>query len=262
MRLESVRAFGVLALLAGAAVAQAQQAPAHHYWYVHQETAKPSMLAQWNSTTVEVMTLGVKAKAPTMSKGIVLEGDDLNFTFAFPTPDLAGAEAINADFALMQKTNPTGFADLLKRGWAPVEAVREFVLDEQPDLSYTPAHPAFDIKDARFYHYDVYYVMPGHDDEAAALAKDFRALFQAKGITHPYRIFTVVTGPDMPALIVESPAKSAADFYGFQATDLAALGDAGKALFERAFAITRRIERKNMTLRPDLSPPMWPQAAK
>ena len=158
------------------------------------------------------------------------------------------------------KGDPKAFADLMKRGTAPVDSVREFILEEHPELSYRPEKPTLKPEDARFYHYDIYYIVPGHEDDAAAVAKDFAALFKVKGVSQGYRIFTVVSGPEMPALIVEVPARDGADYYTTDAAARAALGDAGKALFARAFAITRRLEHRNAMMRPDLSPAMWPQA--
>ena len=257
---KSLVGIGVLALASLSATVEAQGTPQGQLWYIHQEMAKPSMLAEWNSTTLEVMQLAAKVKAPTLMKGVVLEGDDLTFTFAAPIQGFAGIAALNSDFELMAKNDPKAFADLMKRGYAPVESVREFVLEEHAELSYVPAKPSLKPEEARFYHYDIYYLLPGHEEEAAMVAKDFLALFKAKGIAQGYRIFTVVSGPEMPALIVEVPAKSGADYYTTDEAARAALGDAGKALFGRAFAITRRLEHRNAMMRADLSPALWPSA--
>ncbi len=248
----------VFALAFAGTVAQAQATPQGQLWYIHQEMAKPSMLAEWNSTTLEVMQLAAKVKAPTLMKGVVLEGDDLTFTFAAPIQGFAGIGALSADFELMAKSDPKAFGDLMKRGYAPVDSVREFILEEHAELSYKPEKPSLKPEDARFYHYDIYYIVPGHEEEAAAVAKDFLALFKVKGVSQGYRIFTVVSGPDMPALIVEVPAKSGADYYTTDEAARMALGDAGKALFQRAFAITRRLEHRNAVMRADLSPALWP----
>lgn len=258
MTRKGLMGIGVLTLLVAGRVGA--QAPQGRLWFVHQEMAKPSMLAEYNATTLEVMKLAAKVKVPTLGKSVVLEGDDLTFTIAMPIADLNGAAAVNDDFATMAKSDPKYFADLLKRGWAPVESVREFVLMEQPEMSYVPAKPYLDPAAARFYHYDIYYVMPGHEDEGAAIARDFAALFKAKGVTQAYRIFTVVNGPEMPAIVVETPAKDGADYYSTTAAVQAQLGEAGRALFGRAYAHSRRIEHRNAMLRPDLSPSLWPAA--
>src|SRR5436190_12482020 len=191
----------VLALALAGATAEAQGTPQGQLWYIHQEMAKPSMLAEWNATTLELIQLAAKVKAPTVMKGVVLEGDDLTYTFAAPIQGFAGIGALNADFELMAKSDPKGFADLMKRGYAPVDSVREFILEERPELSYRPEKPSLKPEEAHFYHYDIYYVVPGHEEEAAAVSKDFVTLFKAKGVSQGYRIFTVVSGPEMPAVI-------------------------------------------------------------
>lgn len=249
----------VMAFALAGAAARAQMAGGQ-LWYVHQEVAKPWMLAEYDSTTKEVMSLGAKHKAPLLSQAVVLQGEDLTYTIAIPVKDANGNQAIAAEFGMIAEKEGPGFADVMRRGWAPVESVREFVLQEWPELSYRPEKPSYKPGETAFYHYDIYYVMPGHDEEALAIAKDFVALFKAKGIGEGYRTFTVVNGPEMPALIVEVPAKDGADYYARNAAAQATLGDAGRALFARAFAITRRLERKNAMLRPDLSPATWPRS--
>src|ERR1044071_8910187 len=111
---KSLVGMGVLAaaLVAGGAMAQGAKNP---LWYIHQEAAKPSMLGQWNATTLEVMRMAAKVKAPTMRKGIVREGDDLNFLFAAPIDGFAGIGALNADFEKMAQADPKAFTDLMQR---------------------------------------------------------------------------------------------------------------------------------------------------
>lgn len=120
-------------------------------------------------------------------------------------------------------------------------------------MSYKPSSPRFKPEEATFFHYDLYFVQPGKEDEAWALCKEFVALFKAKNIANPYRIFTPRVGYETPAIFVEVPAKDAADYYGFDEKDRAALGEEGRKLFAKAFAISRRIEHRNAWLRPDLS---------
>lgn len=263
MNRKGLLAGSVLALAAwvgganGVAVAQDSSDAPGQLWLVHQEIAKPSMLQQWNSTTLEVMQLAAKVGAPTMTRSIVLEGEDLTFSFAVPLKSFNDITGVSQDFDLMAKKEPKAFADLMQRGWAPVESSREFFLRERTDLSYRPEHSSLKPEDMRFYRYDTYAVMPGKEDEAMAIAREFAALYKAKGVTRPYRVFWVESGPDMPALVVESPAKDGADYYTELAAERAQLGEEGKALFARAYAISRRIQHNNAWLRPDLSPSLW-----
>ena len=66
----------------------------------------------------------------------------------------------------------------------------------------------------------------------------------------------------MPVIVVRSTAKDPADYYAIDMKDRELLGDEGKALFARAFAITRRFETKGGWIRPDLSTMTAPDAKK
>lgn len=239
-------------LLAGALAAQAP--PAMETWMIHQEMVQPSKVAQYEATTREFVET-VKANRDTAPHFVfsTLMSPDFTYTYALQIPNMAGVDTINGEFgALAQKLGPK-WADLSRRNGETLTSVREFVVGVVPSLSYQPATPRLKPGEAKFAHFDFYYVMPGHEDEADKICADFAALYKAKNLPNGYWIMKSVLGSDMPAIIVRTDAKDAADFYGAQAQDMAAIGDAGKALFARAFAITRRFETRDAWLRPDLS---------
>jgi hypothetical protein len=70
-----------------------------------------------------------------------------------------------------------------------------------------------------------------------------------------YRLFKVLTGSDLPALVVAVDARDLADYATTDAASRKRLGSDGEALFAKAFALTRRFERFNTVVRPDLSLP-------
>lgn len=169
---------------------------------------------------------------------------------------------MNAEIEALAKAGGAKFADLWKRGGDTMEYSKEMAVQNSTELSYTPAAPRMKFEDMRYFHYDFYYVLAGHEAEADAVAKDFVALWKSKNIPDGYRLFKSVTGPEMPVIIVEVGAKDMADYAVHSAANLAAVGDAGKALFGRAWAVTRRFESKNCVLRPDLVVPPAPTAKK
>ena len=253
--------FALASLALAAGTARAQQ---HPMYVVHQEQVKPSMVEQYEATQKEFVAMVTKNKAAMPHFSFVgLMGEDFLYTYVAPVPNYAGLDGINQDFgALAQKEGPR-FADLMKRGGAPTEVVRESVVSLWPELSYAPASPRLAFEDARYFHYDFYHLMPGRDGDAEALAKDFVALFKSKNIPNAYRLFKVEMGYEMPGLIVEVGAKDPVDYYAQQKSDMALLGKEGQALFARAQALTRRFESRTAWLRPDLSVmPPAPGAAK
>jgi hypothetical protein len=245
-----------VALIGRAAVAQP---PTGQWWILHQETAKPSQLALYEQTAKEFKAIveANRAAMPTFFY-TVLQGDDMTYTYAARIKNFAGMDAINGEFGAMAQVAGAKFGELMQRGAPAIDHWAEFVVGEEPELGYKPANPKLKMDDAAYYRYTMYYVMPGKEEEAKAVAKDYSALFKSKGVGNGYNLYWALTGPVLPLLVVEQWAKDQADWVATDAAVRAAVGDAIKPLDQRALAITRRIETKTAWLRPDLS--AWPAA--
>jgi hypothetical protein len=68
-----------------------------------------------------------------------------------------------------------------------------------------------------------------------------------------YRLMKLAFGHDAPLLVVSVGARDADDFAAQDAKMRKTLGAEGEALFARAFALTRRFDRRSGWVRPDLS---------
>jgi hypothetical protein len=240
-----------LALAAGAGFAQEHPS----VYLIHQEVVKPSMVQAYEAAAKEFAAMVVRNKAlvPHFTYA-ALAGDDFVYTYVAPIPNSSGIDAIRQDFGQLAQKEGPAFAELMKREGASQEYVKEWVVGLAPELSYAPAAPRLRREDMRYFHYDVYYVMADRGAEADALCKEFLAFFKSKNIPNGYRVFKPQVGPEMPAIIVEVGAKDPTDYETQSANDRVTLGEAGKALFAKAFAITRRFESRGAWLRPDLSP--------
>jgi hypothetical protein len=239
--------------LAAVGAAGAQERP---LYVIHQEFAKPSQVAQYEATTKEFVAMVSKNKtAMPHFSFTTLSSDDFVYTYVARIPNFGGIDGITQDFQALGLKEGAAFADLMRRGGATMDRVREWIVSHAPELSYTPANPRLPFAEARYFHYDTYYLQPGRELEVDALAKEFLALYKAKNVPNGYRIFRVEMGPEMPAVVVEVGAKDPADYHTQTVSDLAILGDAGKALFAKALAMSRRVEQHSAWLRPDLSLP-------
>ncbi len=253
------RAFGMCAGLALlAATAAAQQPPSGQWYLLHQEMAKPSQVAAFESTTREFIALVTKNRAamPDFSFNC-LQGEDFTYTFVVPIQGFAGVDKVMANFAALMQADGAKAGELFGRSGATYEHTSEWVVAHAPELSYVPEKPRVKIEDAKFLQYALYYVMPGKEQEVDAIGKDFIALFRAKGVTDGYNIYRSMMSQEMPMVAVEQWGQDEADFYAQVAKNDALLGDAQKPLLARALAITRRFEVEKTWARPDLSlPPM------
>jgi hypothetical protein len=111
------------------------------------------------------------------------------------------------------------------------------------------------MEEEKYTRLDFYYLLPGKQSEAEAIARDYVALFKQKNITQRYSIFMNIMGNDLPVLVAAIPGKSEADVVAADQSTEATLGADVRPLQARAMAITRRFERRTATYRPDLSYP-------
>lgn len=245
-----------VAIWLAAVPASAQWGPTGPLFAVHEEIVKPSRLGEYEAANLDFKKLVVEHKAamPHFSY-LAFQGDDLTYLFLAPIPDLNGFTAIGGDFAALAQADATHFGDVFGRSNAAIESWSDYVIELDPALSYAPANPRVSLESTTFRHLDFYHLIPGKEADADALAREFLALYKAKNLPNPYHIYKGVLGGEMPTLIVVAPAKDAADYAMAERSDREALGEAGKALFARAFALTRRFESKTYVLRPELSVP-------
>ena len=136
----------------------------------------------------------------------------------------------------------------------------EMVVAYMPELSYRPAAPRLKPEEALYAKLAFYAIEPGHEEEADAIARDYAALYKAKGITSGYQLFKAVMAPAMPMIIVRIPAKDPADWYAADQKAQEQTGAEGQALAARAMAITRHYDMRESWRRPDLD--LAPMAAK
>jgi hypothetical protein len=250
--------FGVVSLVAAcallAAVTAGAQTPGGQYFVLHQEVAKPSMVKEYESSTKEFVALvkANKTKMPHFSFNC-LASPDLTYTYVAPIPNMAGMDAINADFGALAQSAGAAFPDLNKRGGAATEYIKEWVIQLVPELSYSPAEPRAGAP--RYFHYDLYYVMPGREPEAESVGAEYVKLFKAKGVKIGYNVYKVVMGAEMPAYIVSVGATDAADYQAENAKLPGVVGPELQSLSARTAALTRRFETREAVARPDLSVP-------
>jgi hypothetical protein len=247
-----------IVILAGILAAQSAfaQAPQGQYFAVHQELAKPYMIKEYEATSKEfvAMVKANKAKMPHFSFDCIASRDFV-YTYVAPIPNLGGLDGITADFGALAQAAGASFADLMKRGGAATEVNRDGAVQLVPELSYQPAQPRLQPSEAKYRHYDIYYVLPGREADADAVAAEYVKLFKAKNVASGYSLFKGVMGHELPMVLVAVGAKDPVDFYTEDAKVEALLGAEGKALQAKAASLCRRFESRDGWVRPDLSVP-------
>lgn len=250
----TTRLFMMLVIFLSAFVAAiAEEAPAARLWYVHQEIVKPSMLEQYDASAKEFNALAKQhqSKMPHFNITGAFQGEDLTYTYSIPISSLADVDHIIREFGAF--TQAAGVAEVLQKGGAATEQMKEWIVSEPLQLGYAPSQPRLKPEEMKYFHYDMYYVQVGREMEADAVASDFVKLFKTKNIPDGYRLFKALIGEDTSLYTVQIPAKDPADFAVMDAKHREILGKEGEALFARAYSLCRKVESTNAWFRPELT---------
>jgi hypothetical protein len=244
-------------LLTFAVFAQQAPAPKPQLYVIHEEVAKPSALMQYEASGKDfIAALSEKKFTSSTLSFTTFMTPDFHYIYVAPIANFAAYDAMQGEFGRARDTvGASRWDDFMRRGSDAMVSYNESVMLWRPDLSYMPANPRLAQADRRYYRWDFHYLNPGQEKESEAIARDFAALFRQKNMTDSFNIYTAVLGTDLPLLLVAIPARSESDLLAADERINSALGADIRPLHQRAMAITRRFERREGTLRPDLSYP-------
>lgn len=243
----------LLVLTAATAIAQSPSQPP--LLYVHEELAKPSMLAEYESTTKEFGAMLRGAGIPFYFS--VSATDDFHYYYYLPMTSFGDVDKIVQTFMvdMPQKIGAEKVTSLMRRGGATMELTRDWVLVRREDLSYQPTKPRVPPDEVTHLKYDFYYLKPGMEDMVDTLGKEWISTLKAANITDGYTLYQAVIGGELPLVVVVHSGRSVADLLAQATKDNETLGEKGRALSARTFATVRRYETKYATRRPDLGNP-------
>lgn len=245
----------LLILCATALVAQAPAPTPPALLYIHEEIAKPSMVADFEKTTKEFVAMLRGANIPFYFD--VLSTDDFHYYFVLPMKSFGDIDKIMQTFMvdLPQKVTKEKLSDLMRRSGATMEMSSEWVVVRRDDISYAPAKPRLKPEEATYVQLDFYYVKPGMEEMVDKISNDWKAALSAANINDGFTVYQAVMGGDLPLVVVSNTGKNPGDLAMQMGKNMETLGDKGRGLSARTFDVVRRFETKRGRPRPDLSNP-------
>jgi hypothetical protein len=245
----------ILSLVALPLMAHEEGTGEARLWVVYTEVVKPSMWEQYETVGEEMIAAMRAAKVDSpYTYFTILQGEDLTYTAVTPMEDFGDMSKIHEAWMHMgEKIGQAKWAELIRRGSETVDHSSLAVFVERPDLSYQPAAPRMAPGEVRFAEYSFYYLLPGREEEAAAILKDWAELHRKKKVAEAFRVFEAITGDDLPLLVVGTYGKNEVDWIDHGAEVSEALGEQGQGLLRRALGVIRRFEVTRNLVRDDLS---------
>ncbi|HJW94140.1 MAG TPA: hypothetical protein VJ901_11030 [Thermoanaerobaculia bacterium] len=233
----------------------AAEPPKPQLYSLYEEVVNPSMMTQYEGATKDlVKALGEKKLTSASFVVNTYMTSDFHYLYMTPIASWAQLDTIDNDWReLKEKIGAERWTDIQKRGNGAMSSYDSAIIARRDELSYRPETPRLPEEREPFARLEFYYLKPGAEEQAEQVAKDYVTLFKEKKIADGFSIYTALSGHDLPVLVAVIPAQSPADFAAADERNTAALGDALRTLQGRAMSLTRRIERKDVWFRPDLS---------
>lgn len=243
----------MVSLLPLLAVQAQNQSAATQLFTIHEDVVIPSRVVEYEKAAKNLASLMEQHNMATMQYSAA-NSDDFTYIYISPVTNYAGLDNLGAGFAeLEEKMGTKAFEEAMGKFSGNYHSHRDYLIRMHSELSYKPEYGNNMNDGMNFRHWDFYHVYPGKQDQIAEIAKEWVELNKSMDIQQGYRLYTGDMGTDMPLVIVSYSAKSASDFYSNYEKNMAKLGDAGKKLMEKTMAITWKMERREGSMRPDLS---------
>jgi hypothetical protein len=229
---------GVLSL----GIFSSAQAPANQLYALTEIVVEPAKAPDLEAAMKDWVAFYAKNKYPWPYT--IYRTEDFHYYILAPVKDMADfGEMIKTDMELAEKGGPE-FEGLMKRTGGAYVFMNSGMTVARYDLSYAPERPRVKTEEARFICWDYYYGLPGRENEAEQIAKEWQVLYKSKNIPDGFQVWMLVMGPDLPLLVAARWGKSQADFNAAEEKFLETMGDAYTALAKKTMGICRKYERR------------------
>ena len=143
-------------------------------------------------------------------------------------------------------------AESMAKGDKLVSSRDMYYLGLRTDLSYMPERVQITAEQP-YRHYTQLFVHPSKVAEFEATMPEWQAMYRDAGVEQGWRVYSYMTGTDLPAYLVVQAADSEAAFYAQQAERDVVFGDRLQEMRAKTGPTLRRAVNSGGWVRPDLS---------
>ncbi len=155
-------------------------------------------------------------------------------------------EAFSAKFAAESKA-------LNDKLTASYEGFTSYIVTFRPDLSIYPENPREGEGNPTFFTFDIWYIIPGQEQEFEKLSKEMVALCKAKKVAEGWKCMVGGIGADQPVYIWRNLDKGPAEFWTHNAEMWNTLGKEVTPIYEKMEKMLRKRESKTYWFDAELS---------
>ena len=209
--------------------------PKGQLWFCWEATVNPSL----NSQFIDLQT---DFHAPFKENGFPYTisawwDNNFHYYFFYPVESYDDKNRIyEALGAIVQQWGEEKFNKM----WETVVSHRTYFLRSQPETSYAPEEPRLTNDETTFAIWDIFYVIPGKENEIYALNKELSALIRSKNFDDNVQMLTGDIGFEGSTLIGVLYGKNPADFWSQNRKMWDLLGEEGQEIFQKWMSFVRK----------------------
>ncbi|MCB2207346.1 MAG: hypothetical protein KQH67_03535 [Bacteroidetes bacterium] len=230
----------VILLFIGAEVTFAQLSDKDwKYIVVREDVVKPSMTNDYEASLTDLRSFLMENKVHGV-KYITQLQDNLHYTHITTVKKLG--EFDEGLSAYIRGDKKSAEFDLI---WSDlnetIESYSYYVVKYEDDLSYVPDDKVW-LEDAPYRRWNYFYFQPGTEKEVQKLISAWKNLYEDKGISNGFRVYTGVIGIERPVIIFTTWAKNPRDFQENIQKNIELLGEEGTILWMAMMQLVRKVE--------------------
>ncbi len=230
-----------------------KELPKSQMFLMHEDIVLPFMYDKYENAAKGFMNMMKDSKIDDRSYNVI-QSDYFNFTYIIPVKDYDGlAKYFGMSPQMIDKIGKEKFESQMSKFDGCYNTHRNYLLNLRNDLSYKPEYALNPDDGINYRHIDYFYPVPGKEDEAMEVVKEWKALCESKKIDEGYRVYVGGLGTEMNVILIVQPAKSRVDFATLSDRQDEILGKDGEALWNKMLAVTQKFEHHDGRMRPDLS---------
>ncbi|MBM4176757.1 MAG: hypothetical protein FJ213_11390 [Ignavibacteria bacterium] len=230
----------------------AQNEKKDQLFLVHEETAKVSMLDQYENTSADWVKLMHEAKLD-VSQIHASQRDDFHYYYLMPIANFAEIDNMYEKFvAARDKIDKDKWTKFYQQNESTIETHKEFVIRWSSEFSYVPKNPRLKQGEGNFAHWIFFNFKLEKRKEVMEVLKEWKKLYEEKNVPNAYDIWLMEIGENNNMIALTEFAKDAVDFH--QAMDAVSkqLKSEEDELWGKLAPNILKIEQKYGKVRPDL----------
>ncbi len=220
---------------------------------IHEDRVFPHKIDQYEKAIANFRDLLRNNNVDEMSFTVV-QTTYFNFSAVIPVNDYNGlANHFAMSDEMVKKVGMENFQNALAQFEGCYNSHKNYLLKMRKDLSHKATYGLDPDEGLNYRHFDYFYIIPGKEQEAVEVFKEWKAIYEKHNIEWGYRIYEGELGLDSPMFMMVKPFKDRPDWVNKAEEIGNILGDDQTMIQGKITDLMIKFEHYNGRMRPDLA---------